>query len=300
MPKNTGWFMMDNRGNITFEIMVVALIILLILGIIAFASEVASEKISKSVENNNIEKTITETADYLINNPGIPPNWDDFKSKRVGLAIFNEDDNVISSSVSYFKLIELGKDYDKLVKKKLFDDKFESSMELIPFKTSISSVKIGSKDSGDNIYSVNRIVKCDFFKKYVEKDFTIEGKCNHNHNPKDYSCNYFKLFKKNLRNFDYYLLLDDSEKYNVKYSYDTTHFKALGDGKTVTNTRIYLNNELESTFNDDESSSIIFVHFNKKNTKAVLVNVPKDFDKSKLEYDYFITQPCTFIIKAWS
>ena len=291
---------MDNRANITLEIMVLGIFILLILGIISFATEISSEKISKSVENNNIEKTITETADYLINNPGIPPNWDDFKSKRVGLAIVNEDDNVISCSVSYFKLIELGKDYDKLVTNKLFDDKFKSSMELIPFKTSISSVKIGSEESGDSIYSVNRIVKCDFFKKYVEKDFTIEGKCNHDHNQKDHSCNYFKLFRNNLKSSDYYLLLDSSEKYNVKYSYDTTHFKVMGDGQTVTNTRIYLNNEFKSLFNINESSSVIFIHFNKKNTKAVLVSVPKDFDKSKLEYDYFITQPCNFIIKAWS
>ena len=56
-----GWFIMkvDNRGNFTLEIVVVAIIILLILGVIALSSELSNEKISKSVENNNIEKTIT-------------------------------------------------------------------------------------------------------------------------------------------------------------------------------------------------------------------------------------------------
>ena len=102
MQENMGWFMMDNKGNFTLEIVVVGMIILLTLGIIAFASEVSQEKISKSVENNNIEKTISEVADSLINDPGTPINWEDFKSKRVGLAIINEDENVIVNSISYF------------------------------------------------------------------------------------------------------------------------------------------------------------------------------------------------------
>ena len=303
MLKNTDWsftMKLDNRGNVTLEILVAAIVILLVLGIISIATEVSSEKLSKSVENNNIEKTISETCDYLINNPGVPINWDDYKSKRVGLAIVNEDYNVIPNSVSYFKLLELGRDYNKLVTKKLFDNKFDSSMELIPTKTSISSVKIGCDKEGKNVYSINRLVKCDFFKKYVVKDFSMEGKCNHNHNQKEYSCNYLKLFKSNLKDFDYYLLIDGSEKYETEYSYDTTHFKAYGDGETISGTEIYLNNEFYSLFEDDETSSVIFIHFNKKNIKAVLVAVPKDFDKSKLSYDYFITQPCNFIIKAWN
>ena len=290
---------LDERGNFTLEIVVVGIVILLILGIISITTELSTEKISKATENNNIEKTISETCDYLINNPGIPQNWDDYKSKRIGLAIVNEDDKVIPNSVSYFKLLELGRDYERLVTKKVFDNKFHTSMELIPFETSISSVKIGSNDESGNIYSVNRLVKCEFFKKYVVKDFSIEGKCNDNHDPKKYSCNYLNLFKKNLESLDYYLLIDESEINNVDYSYDTTHFKEYS-GETVTDEKIYLNNKFKSLFEGDESDEIIFIHFNKKNAKAVLVSVPKDFDKNKLNYDYFTTQSCKFIIKAWN
>lgn len=300
MLKNMGWFMMDNNGNFTLEILVVGMIIILILGIISVASEVSQEKISKSVENNNIEKTISEVADSLINDPGIPINWEDFKSKRVGLAIINEDETVIPNSVSYFKLLELGRDYENLVTKRLFDNKFHSSMELIPYETSISSVKIGSNNvQSNNIFSVNRVVKCDFYKKYVICDFLNDGKCNHNHNQKDHSCNYFKVFKGNLKKMDYYLLLNESEKLENKYSIDTTHFKSY-NGKSVSNTKIYLNNELNELFESNESSSIVFIHFDKKDTKAVLVGVPKDFDKNKLNYNYFTTQTCDFVIKAWS
>lgn len=292
--------MIDNRGNFTLEIIVVAMIILLILGVVTLATELSEEKISKSTESNNIEKTLSEVCDSLINNPGIPINWEDFKSKRVGLAIINEDGKVIPNSVSYFKLLELGRDYDKLVTKKLFDNKFHSSMELIPHETSISSVKIGNDNTGSkNIYSVNRLVKCDFYKKHVICDFLTDGKCNHNHNQKDHSCNYFKLFKGDLKKKDYYLLVDGSEKYECEYSFDTTHFKS-NRGIKVTNTKIYLNDELKGLFEVNDTSSIVFIHFNKKDAKAVLVGVPDDFDKGKLNYNYFTTQPCQFIINAWN
>lgn len=291
---------MDNRGNFTLEIVVVGIIILMILGIISLATELSQEKISKGVENNNIEKTITEVADTLINDPGTPINWEDFKSKRVGLAIINEDENVIVNSVSYFKFLELGRDYENLVTKRLFNNKFHSNMELKPYETSISSVKIGSSDiENKNIYSVTRVVKCDFFKKYAILDFLNNGKCNHNHNQKDHSCNYFKIFPGNLKKTEYYLLLDDSERYESEYSIDTTHFKSYNNEK-VSNTKIYLNDDLENLFEGNETSSIVFIHFNKKDTKAVLVGVPKDFDKSKLNYNYFTTQTCDFTIKAWS
>ena len=300
MQKNMGWFMMDNNGNFTLEILVVGMIIILILGIISVASEISQEKISKSVENNNIEKTISEVADSLINDPGMPINWEDFKSKRVGLAIINEDETVIPNSVSYFKLLELGRDYENLVTKRIFNNKFDSSMELTPNETSISSVKIGSNNvQSNNVFSVNRVVKCDFFKKYVICDFLNDGKCNHNHNQKDHSCNYFKVFKGNLKKTDYYLLLNDNEKLENKYSIDTTHFKSY-NSKSISNTKIYLNNELNGLFEANETSSVVFIHFDKKDTKAVLVGVPKDFDKSKLKYNYFTTQTCDFVIKAWS
>ncbi len=292
--------MMDNRGNFTLEIMVALIIIIAILGIIAFATQNSLEKLSNNVESDNVEKMLNEVADSLINNPGIPNNWEDFKAKRMGLAIVNSENNVIPNSVSYFKLLEAGRDYNNLVKKGIFDNKFESSIELIPYETSISSVKIGSdKTSPSSIYSVNRIVKCDFFKKYVVCDFLNPGKCNQNHDINDYSCNYLKIFEGNLKSSDYYLLFDESEKNNVEYSLDTTHFKS-DDTKMVTNTKIHLNGDLKSTFDMNDSSSIVFIHLNKKNAKAVLVSVPKDFDKNNLDYNYFTTQTCQFIIRVWN
>ena len=49
----------------------------------------------------------------------------------------------------------------------------------------------------------------------------------------------------------------------------------------------------------DDSDAIVFVHFDKPNAKAVLVNVSKNFDKNNLKYDYFRTNECQFILKVW-
>lgn len=279
------------------EIMGVLIIILMAVGIIATSTEIMSNKLSNIVKDENIEKLTVETCDYLINNPGEPDNWQDYESGVAGLAILNEENQVIPHSVSYQKFLALGKNYESMVFKKLFDSKIKSSMEIIPQETSISSVKIGDNFESGNVYSVNRLVKCDFFKKYVIKDFSNDGKCNDDHNQDKYSCNYFKIFPSYLKNYQYYLLVDKSQVNDLKWSMDDTKQKSYSmtraDGEAI-----YLNYKLSHMFGDD-SSEVVFIHLDKKDAKAVLVSVPRGFDPSKLTYDYFITNNCKFLLKAW-
>ena len=190
----------------------------------------------------------------------------------------------------------MGSDYNKFVTKNLFNSKIKTSIELIPKESSISSVKIGNDESSNNIHSVNRMVKCDFFKKYVLKDFQNDGKCNRNHDQNSHSCDYFKVFKGNLRAFDYYLLIDEDEKYDLNYFMGSTRLVKDKSWEPVRYDEIYLNNKIE--FYDD-TSAIIFIHFDKPNAKAVLVQLPKRFDENNINYDYFRTNDCEFILKAW-
>lgn len=287
---------MDCRGNITIEIAVVLIIILMIVGIILSINEISTQKIVKQSENEHIETFIEETVVNLINNPGTPNNWEVNKKGTPGLAIINEEGQVIPNSVSYTKFITLGNDYEKFATKILFNSKIKTSMELIPHESSISSVKIGNTENSNNIHSVNRLVKCDFFKKYVLKDFQNEGKCNRNHDQNSHSCNCFKVFKGNLRASDYYLLVDDDEKYNLNYFMGSTRLVKEKTWQRITSDEIYLNDEIN--FYDD-SSAIVFIHFDKPKAKAFLVSVPKSFDINKLDYDYFKTNDCEFILKAW-
>ncbi|OEC99924.1 hypothetical protein EDC42_0425 [Methanobrevibacter gottschalkii DSM 11977] len=287
---------MDNTGNMTIEITVVLLIVLLIISVTITSYENITDKLIKTQEKENMEILTSEIVDNLINNPGVPEKWFEYGKGTPGLAIINEGGEIIPNSVSYSKLISLKENYKKLVDDQLFKSKFHSSMELIPQKRTISSVKIGSNSESNNIFSVNRLVKCDFYKKYVLKDFKNDGKCNHNHDQKYHSCNYFKIFKGNLKNSDYYLLIEDSEKYDLKYIVDTTRVVKEKYWENAISNKIYLNDKIN--FYDD-TSAIVFIHFNKPQSKVVLVSVPKNFDKNKLNYDYFITNECQFVLKVW-
>jgi len=287
---------MDNKGNISLEIAIILIILILITGIALSLSETGNRKAVRNMVNEHDELLVENVVDNLINNPGNTHDWEGYEKGMAGLAIVNGEGEVIPNSVSYEKLIELNSDYEKYVNRYLFQSKMKSSMELIPQESIISSVKIGNKETSDNIFSVNRIVKCDFYKKYVIKDFLNDGKCNHNHKQDKYDCNYFKVFKGNLRASNYYLLFDESEKYNAKYSIDNTKDRNYESWKNVISDEVYLNDHIDF---DSGSSAIIFVHIDKPKTKAVLVSVPKDFDKEKLKYDYFRTNECEFILKAW-
>lgn len=287
---------MDTNGNLIIEIAIAAVIILLICGAILTSFENTTNKIVSAQEKENMETLISEVVDNLINNPGIPDNWFEISKGTPGLAITNEEGEIIPNSVSYPKFIALGENYKKLMDERLFKSNIHTSLELTPKKSTISSVKIGSNDESDDVYSVNRLVKCDFYKKFVIKDFKNEGKCNHNHDQAKTSCNYFKVFEGNLKRTDYYLLVDDSQKYDLKYTIGTTRVVKQMPWETTMSDCIYLNNKIE--FYDD-TDAIVFIHFNQPKAKVVLVGVPKNFDEDKLEYDYFRTNDCQLTLKAW-
>ena len=278
------------------EVSMILIAILLIFGVVLSSVENSTEKVIKATETNNMEKLTAEVIDNLINNPGVPENWNEYAKGTPGLAIVNVDGETVPNSVSYNKLIALGKDYDKLVFENLFNSKIHSSMELRPKESTVSSVKIGDYDEGNDVFSLTRLVKCNFYKSYVIKDFENPGKCNKNHNQDENRCNYIKVFEGNLKNSDYYILLDDDEIYDLSYIVGTTRSEEDESWKTAISNRIFLNDEIE--FYDD-SSAVVFVHLDKSHPNALIVCVPKNFDENLLEYDYFRTNECEFVVKAW-
>lgn len=278
------------------EIGIILIVILMIFGVVLSSVEDTSQKIIRTQEINNMEKLTTEILDNLINNPGVPENWNEYDRGTPGLAIVNEEGQTVPNSVSYAKFIALGKNYDKMVYENLFNSKIKSSIELNPQKSSISSVKIGDIEEGNGIFSVNRLVKCDFYKSYVIKDFQNEGKCERHHSQKDHSCNYFKVFPGNFKKSDYYLLVDDNEEYDLNYIVDTTRVVKERYWEKVGSKEVYLNDRI---FFYDDDSAVAFVHLDKPHPKAVIICVPKDFDKSFLDYDYFRTNECELRLTAW-
>ena len=278
------------------ELGIVLVLILLISGAILISVENTTDKILNAEEKENMEALASEAVDNLINNPGVPDNWHEIKKGTPGLAVVSEDGEIIPNSVSYQKFMALADNYKKLIYENLFNSKIKTSMEMIPQKSSISSVKIGSNDESGNVFSVNRLVKCDFYRKYVMNDFQNHGKCNHNHDQDSHSCSYFKIFKGNLKSSNYYLLIDGSETDDLKYMVDTTRVVKGRYFESCISDCIYLNDKI--SFYDDDSA-VVFIHFDKPKAKAVLVSVPKDFDREKMEYDYFKINECEFVLKGW-
>ena len=131
---------MDNKGNVTLEIGVIIIILLMVMGIVLSLNEISTEKIVSQSENEHIQTLLEESVVNLINNPGTPPNWEVNKKGTPGLAIVNEEGQVIPNSVSYAKLLAMGSDYNKFVTKTLFNSKIKTSIVLIPKESSISSV----------------------------------------------------------------------------------------------------------------------------------------------------------------
>ena len=131
---------------------------------------------------------------------------------------------------------------------------------------------------------------------FVSYDFQYEGKCNHKHSQDKHSCNYFKIFPGNLKKSSYYLLIDPEQSKDLKYFIDTTRVVKQRYWETPGSDEIYLNDKI--SFYDD-SSAVVFIHFNKPHVKAVLVSVPKNFKMYDLNYDYFRENNCNFILKAW-
>lgn len=287
---------MDSRGSMTIELGIVLVLILLISGAILISVQNTTDKILNAEERENMESLVSEAVDNLINNPGVPDNWHEIKKGTPGLAVVSEDGEIIPNSVSYQKFMALADNYKKLIYENLFNSKIKTSMEMIPQKSSISSVKIGSNDESGNVFSVNRLVKCDFYRKYVMNDFQNPGKCNHNHDQDSHSCSYFKIFKGNLKSSNYYLLIDGSETEDLKYMVDTTRVVKGRYFESCISDCIYLNDKI--SFYDDDSA-VVFIHFDKPKAKAVLVSVPKDFDREKMEYDYFKINECEFVLKGW-
>ena len=77
------------------EISIILIMVLLIFGVILTSAENSLDKVIKAQEINNMEKLTSEVIDSLINNPGVPDNWNDYGKGTSGLAIVNTDGQIV-------------------------------------------------------------------------------------------------------------------------------------------------------------------------------------------------------------
>lgn len=321
------------------DILLVVFFLVLILGIISNIIDSSNDKIINPLEVAELERLSNEVVDNLINNPGTPFHWEElfnFDGVKAGLAIENSVNKVIVNTVSYKKIKILENNlYEDLIDKKIFNEKIKSYIAIYPIFCNITPFFVGdnisiSNSNVSNIVTVNRTVKCDFYRDlaifsvfggnklsksniFYNNDNLPNNKniCNHetltnlNHSDVgDYNwiCKEFKITKKNFEENNYYLLFNDNSTNNADYW-------ILDDIKNVSTSENFINNEkinLNDKFNinfENESSMIFYIHFkiNKNNLNkfnAVLIETPKDMNIDDLNIDYFKEQNCYFIMRS--
>ena len=338
------------------ELLLSIILLIFIIGVVANLSDGLNEKILSEEEISSLEAIAIESSDYLLNNPGNPENWEDDEglkngivSKNIipGLAIKNKnvengeffdesasDEMIMSNAISYNKLIKIKNNYDSLVDRNLFNDSVISSMAIYPLNSEIRPIEMGYDfdDENDNvndnnIVTVNRTVKCDFYSNFVVynfNDFELFGDdynkdmfCNHATNPNltNHSndgrtlwlCKSFRVYKESLDEYNYYLISDESVK-------DTgTYWILESINRTSENEKILIQevidlNPLLMEYLENSSDEIYSIHFNVPKNRAndfktVLVAIPKNMtdvliSNDGLNYDYFRVQDVNFVLKA--
>ena len=239
------------------------------------------------------------------------------------------DEMIMSNSISYNKLMKVKNNYDELIGRNLLNGSYQSTMAIYPLKSKIGPLVMGNLDDNVNdinIAVVNRTVKCDYYSSFVLYNFNdfemidddnFEDEiCNHDTNPdltnhsndgrSLWLCKNFRVYKKSLEDYNYYLISDESVKSSNSY-WILESLNRTNDNKESLNQEVI---ELNPFFiNDMENSSeeIYSIHFNvDKNHindfKTLLVAIPKNMtndlmSNDELKYDYFNVQDVNFVMK---
>ncbi len=336
------------------ELLLSIIVLIFIIAIIANLNDGINEKMLSEEELSSLESIAIKSSDYLLNNPGNPENWEEddgldngIVSKNIipGLAIKNKnvengeffdesasDEMIMSNTISYNKLMKIKNNYDSLVDENLFNNSVHSSMAIYPLNSEIRPIEMGydfgNEDDNVNdndIVTVNRTVKCDFYSNFVVYDFNDfelfgesfeDGLCNHDSNPNltnhvnnDESiwlCKNFRVYKKSLNDYNYYLISDESVKNTGTYCI-LESLNRTSENKKILNQEVI---ELNPFFLEDlenSSGEIYSIHFNvDKNRvndfKTVLVAIPNNMSdvlisNGELNYDYFRVQDVNFVLK---
>ena len=239
------------------------------------------------------------------------------------------DEMIMSNSISYNKLMKVKNNYEELIDRNLLNGSYQSTMAIYPLNSKIGPLVMGNLDDNVNdndIAVVNRTVKCDYYSSFVLydfNDFELSGDdydedeiCNHDTNPNLtnhtdderslWLCKNFRIYKKSLEDYNYYLISDESIKSSNSYwileSLNRTNDNGQRLDQEIIDLNSFFNNDLENS-----SEDIYSIHFNvPKNHindfKTFLVAIPKNMtndmiSNNQLKYDYFKVQDVNFVMK---
>lgn len=220
--------------------------------------------------------------------------------------------------------------YEKLIGENLFNNNLKSSIIINPINCEIEPIICGDDldNEENNVISVERYVKCDFFKKFVIFDFNdlkLQGRnytrevfCNHdnideleshtNTQKSIWLCKSFRIYNSSLENYDYYLISSNQiNNFNCYWTIESLN-KTNNKTEKLNQELIYLNPFFQEDL-EKQYDNIYSIHFkipktNVNEFNSCLVAIPKNLtdsgliDDNKLIYDYFQTQDVKFELRT--
>ena len=323
-------FEKDNYGLVySTELLLSIIILFVIIAMVINLSGVLNEKTLSVEELSNLEKISVESSELLLNNPGVPEDWEniieDDASKNIipGLALKTKN-------VRNGEFRDESAESEELVPNIIsYNNSYKSSIAVYPLNPKLDSIVMGDDLSrtGKDVIVINRTVKCDYlsgFVIYSFNDFELEGEnyvktesCNHDNvwnltshecdNNDFWLCRSFRIYKKSLENYDFYLLSPDMIKTADVY-YTIENLNKASDKVYRLDDEVL---ELDDFFLNDlenASSSIYTIHFKvpKRSAdefKSALVAVPTNMsedlkNRNQLDYEYFTIQDVNFVMKT--
>lgn len=342
---NSHFILSDSKGFIfSTDLLLSLIIVTVIIGISADAIDYSNENMGDHNSRAVLERCSLEATDILIKTPGSPDNWETISncegiSPGLALNYNNSTTDNTAKVLSWEKIKNLTKNYDKLVENKIFPKNIKSNIIIYPLDTRIKPMIIHEESipsSSSEVVVVNRTVQCNFLSNYTiiimdwnknkynnsqnasntfiysQSDICphqgLNSSLNHssvnNSNPKIWECHHFNTSIEYLEKNDYYLITDPSPIIGESsyWTLDTADNISWKNNSFKTN-YINLNPEIINLMGNKKNVTL-WIHVIGPETpinsfKVYLVAVPKYMDFSYLKAEYFKSQTCNFILKTW-
>jgi len=278
---------MNEKGLIfSTDILLSIIILTIIIGVSSELLDMHREINNENLQRYYFERSISETTQILINTPGSPSNWETLPSTNniiPGLST-NENSNILS--------------YDKICKlkatpelcSKILPLQVHANITIYPKDENIPPVNIKSENGTPNeIFTVNRTVQCDFYKKYVILE--LNSRSNGCYRHRTWKCGHFRVTDEEIERKDYYLLSDNPR---IQWIIDTP--ENMSNEENIGRPPILLNDKIRNLLSSS-STDIIWIH-TKDDGKVLIVSEPKGAS-IPLQMAYFQVQPCDFVVVAW-
>ena len=278
----------NNYGSIYLtDILLSIVIIIIITSSIFTISSLTINKIDSNIEDNKIKTLSNQLLDTLTETEGSPDNWEELPYNKNFICGLKSSNNSQIHLLSYNKILKLKENYN-IITKNMFNNEIKSQIEIKPLNPNLETIEIGDNPiSSSNIYLNKRFILIDYYSKYQVKNISKNDICNKNHGS-NFICTEFNL-NKSLSNYNYYLIVDNDIDYYLDNGINTA------PNRKTNNRYSLLNDDLIKL-----SNTTIIIHIKKDNDfNGLIIEVPKDFNKNYLKYEYFTFEKAEIILKTW-